>query len=108
MIKERIQQDLKKALLEKRELELSVLRMLSAAILTKEKEKRYNISRKNPKLNSLELEKESQLTDEEAISVLSLEIKKRKESRDIFKRAGRNDLVEKEEKELKILQKYLS
>ena len=107
MLKERIQQDLKKALIEKRELELSVLRMLSAAIQSSEKEKRYGISKEKTQLNSTELEKESQLTDEETLGVLSSEAKKRKEAGDVFSRAGRQDLAEKEKKELEILQKYL-
>ena len=48
-LKQKIQQDLTTALREKKELELSVLRMLNAAIINKEKEKRYKISSQRDK-----------------------------------------------------------
>lgn len=106
-LKQRIQDDLKKALTEKRDLEVSVLRMLAAAILNKEKEKRYKISRENPQFGQPELERESRLTDQELIKTLSSEIKKRKEASEIFEKAGRQELAEKEKKEAEILEKYL-
>lgn len=86
---------------------VSVLRMALGAILNKEKEKRAKIAREHSELAAQALEKESQLTDEEIIEVLSSETKKRKESISEFKRGGRQDLVEKEKKELEILQGYL-
>jgi uncharacterized protein YqeY len=106
-LKEKIQEDFKKALKEKREIELSTLRMLSAAIFNKEKEKRYKLSQEKPELSGEELEKGSQLRDDEVIEVVSSEVKKRKEAILEFKKGEREDLVEKEKKELKILQKYL-
>ena len=42
-LKQKIQQDTKLALKEKRERELSALRMLFSAVINKEKEKRYKI-----------------------------------------------------------------
>ena len=51
-LKQKIQQDLTTALREKKELELSVLRMLNAAIINKEKEKRYKISSQRDKSSS--------------------------------------------------------
>jgi len=53
------------------------------------------------------LEKESRLTDEETLEAVSYEAKKRKESIAEFEKGGRNDLVEKEKKELAILKTYL-
>jgi len=107
MLKEEIKQNFKKAFKEKKEIEVSVLRMLSAAILNKEKEKRYKLSKEKPELTEGELEKESQLTDEEVIEVISSEVKKRKEAIIAFEKGERTDLVEKEKKELDILKKYL-
>lgn len=107
MLKEQIQNDLKRALKEKKERELSVLRMLNSAILNKEKEKRYKISQEKPQLEEKELEKESQLSDEEIISVISSEIKKRKEAISEFEKGKREDLIEKEKREIEILERYL-
>jgi len=116
-LKEKIQENLKIALKQKREIEVSVLRMLSAAILNKEKEKRYKLSKEKPEIEIeelkkesplyKELEKESSLTDEEVIEVISSEIKKRKESILAFEKGERKDLVEKEKKELEVLKNYL-
>jgi len=106
-LKQKIQQDTKLALKEKRERELSTLRMLLSAVINKEKEKRYKISKEKPDLSGEELEKESQLVDDEVIEVVSSEVKKRKEAILEFEKGKRQDLVEKERRELEILQKYL-
>lgn len=106
-LKQKIQQTLKTAQKEKKEIEISTLRMLRAAILNKEKEKRYKLSKEKPELKEEELEKESQLTDEEVIEVVSSEVKKRKEAILGFEKGERKDLAEKEKKELEILKKYL-
>ena len=122
-IKETIQGDFKKSLKEKKEIEISTLRMLNSAIFNREKEKRYKLilrrcsglrlslsnafSQQKPDLKEKDLEKESQLTDEEIIEVVSSEVKKRKEAIVEFKKGGREDLVEKEKKEMEILMKYL-
>jgi len=107
ILKQKIQQDLNEAVKNKEELRTSVLRQLSAAILNKEKEKRYKIIKDEPELTEKELVEKSQLTDEEVIDVISSEAKKRKESILEFEKGKRQDLVEKEKKELEILQKYL-
>lgn len=46
------------------------------------------------------------ISDEEATTVIQRAIKQRKDSIDQFKKGGRNDLVEAEEKELKIIEEY--
>lgn len=107
ILKEKIQQNLNAAIRGKRATEVSVLRMLSAAILNKEKEKRYKLSKEKAELTEEELEKESQLRNEEVIEVIFSEAKKRKEAISEFKKGERADLVEKEEKELELLKKYL-
>jgi len=47
------------------------------------------------------------INDEEIVKVLRSEVKKRKESIDIFSKAARQDLADKETKELKIIEQYL-
>jgi len=106
-MKTKITEDLKKAFLSQDTLRTSTLRMLLAAIVNKEKEKRYKISKEKPNLSQSELAKESELQDQEILDVVMSEAKKHKESIEAFKKGGRKDLVEKEQKELAILQKYL-
>ena len=106
-LKEKITTDIKKALKEKESIRVSTLRMLQAAILNKEKEKRAKLAKEKEEIKEEELVKESQLIDEEIILVISSEAKKRKESVLEFEKGGRQDLVEKEKTELEILQKYL-
>ncbi len=89
MIKERIQEDLKKALKSREELKVSTLRMLLSSIHNKE------------------IEKRQELTQEEIQSVISKEIKKRKEAILEYKKGRREDLVEKEQRELQFLESYL-
>lgn len=105
MLKDQINQDLKKAQQEKNELVVLVLRGLNAAIHNKEIEKRTKLSKQEKDVEKLK--KESKLTEEEMMEVVSSEAKKRRESIVEFKKGNRNDLVEKEEKELEILKKYL-
>jgi len=123
VLKGNIREDLKEAVKNREELKSSVLRLLLAAIFNKEKEKRYKLilrrcsglrlslsnalSKEKPELSGEELEEESQLNDEEVIDVISSEAKKRKESIVEFGKGKRMDLVEKEKKELEILEKYL-
>lgn len=107
MLKKRIQEDFKKVLKERKEIEISTLRMLKSAILNREKEKRYKLSKEKSDLKEKDLEKESQLTDEEIIEVIFSEVKKRKEAMVEFEKGERMDLVEKEKKEMEILKKYL-
>ena len=47
------------------------------------------------------------LSDDEIVSVLQREAKKRKESAEVYKGAGRDELEEKENKELSIIEAYL-
>lgn len=47
------------------------------------------------------------LSDDEVIGVLSKEARKRKESLELFRQGGRDDLVDIEERELEIITSYL-
>lgn len=105
--KKNIQEDLKKSLIGKKETELSVLRMLLAAISGKETDKRTKLWKEKPDLSVEDLEKESKLSDEEIIEVITSEIKKRKEAILQFEKGERRDLAEKEKKEMEFLQTYL-
>jgi uncharacterized protein YqeY len=105
MLKEKIEKDFKEAFKKRNEREISALRMLKAAILEEEKEKRYKKSKE--KGLEVDLEKESALSDEEIIRLILREIKKRKEAILEFEKGKREDLVEKESQEIEILKRYL-
>lgn len=107
MLKEQVLQNLNSALKEKKDVEALVLRQILATVQNKEKEKRFKKSKEDAGLSAEALDKESLLTEEELIDVFSYEAKKRRESIAEFAKGGRNDLVEKEKKELLIIEKYL-
>ena len=104
MIIDQIKKDLINFQKEKRQYEVSSLRMLISSITNKEKDKRLKLS---SQYAGEELDLKSKLTDEEVLEVVSSEAKKRKDAIEEFKKAERADLLEKEEIELKSLQKYL-
>jgi uncharacterized protein YqeY len=91
-LSEKIQKDLIEAQKAKNELRVSTLRLLISAI------KNFEIAKSGTSY---------QASDEEIVVVIGKEIKQRKESIEQFKAGGRADLVEKETKELEILQDYL-
>jgi uncharacterized protein len=86
---ERIQSDLTQAMKAKDELRLSVLRMMKSALKNKE------------------IEKIRPLDDAEALQVLNTLVKQRRESVEMFGKGGRQDLVDKETKEIAIIETYL-
>ena len=90
MLREKINEDIKKAMKEKDELLLLVLRGINSAIHNKEIEK-----------------KGEEITEDDILGIVMSESKKRKEAIEEFKKGGREDLAEKEQKELDILKKYL-
>ncbi|MCL2144168.1 MAG: GatB/YqeY domain-containing protein [Endomicrobia bacterium] len=51
--------------------------------------------------------KNIKINDEEILKVLRSEIKKRKESIENFEKAARQDLIDKEQKEIKVIEQYL-
>jgi uncharacterized protein len=107
MLKTKIQEDLKTALIGKKELELSVLRMLLSAVNNKETEKKTKIWKEKPNLAPEKIQKEAELADEEIFDVIASETKKRKEAIELYEKGGRPELADKEKKEIVILQKYL-
>ena len=88
-MKERILKDMVSAMKSQDKLRLSVLRMVKGAIQLEE------------------INKKSELTDEEVIGVLSKQIKTRKESIVEFEKGNRLDLIEQTNKEISILNEYM-
>ncbi|OQX01012.1 hypothetical protein BWK69_00170 [Candidatus Parcubacteria bacterium A4] len=105
-LKEQIRNDLKNSLKERNEVSCSVLRFLLASIQNKQIENQFALSKKGT-IPEDKLKEESELNDEEVMSVIFSDVKKRKDSVLAFEKGGRQDLVKKEKEELEALQKYL-
>jgi len=107
MLKAQIQQNSTEALKSGEHFNLGVLRMLLASILTKEKEKRYKIAKEKQDMSEESLVKESELTEEQILEVISSEIKKRKDAIVLYEQGNRPELADREKREIEILKKYL-
>lgn len=88
-LSETIQKDIVTAMKAKDELRLSVLRMVKSALQLKE------------------VEKLRALDDAESIQLLQTLVKQRKESIEQFAKGNRQDLVDKETRELAVVESYL-
>lgn len=92
MLKDIIQEDLKNAMRAKDEQKLSTVRLLKSA------------------LQYFEIQKGGagyEATDEDVVEVVGREIKKRRESIEMFEKGNRQELADKEKRELEVLQTYL-
>lgn len=88
-LKDKLTDDMKAAMKGRDNVRLSTIRMLLSAVKNKE----------------IDLGKN--LTDEEVIETIISQVKQRRDSIEQFTKAGRLDLTEKEEAEMKILQEFL-
>lgn len=88
-LKERISQETKAAMRAKEVLRRDTLRMIHAAL-------RY-----------VEIDSRKTLDDEGVLEVLAKEAKKRREAIEHYQNAGRQDLVDKETAELKVIEDFL-
>ena len=86
---EKINEDMKVAMKSQDKEKLSVIRMIKSAV----------------QLAKIELKHE--LSDEEVVDVVAKQIKMRKDSIAEFSKAGRDDLVEQNQKEVDILNTYM-
>ncbi len=88
-LRERLVEEMKVAMKAKDDLKLSVIRMVRSSIKNRE----------------IDLKRE--LDDQGVTEIIAGVVKQRKESIRLFKEAGREDLVAKEEKELALLLEFL-
>ncbi|RLA88845.1 MAG: GatB/YqeY domain-containing protein [Deltaproteobacteria bacterium] len=88
-LQEQISAALKDAMRARDEVKMATLRLVLTAIKNREKEAR------------------SLLEDQEVISVITTQIKQRRESIEQYRQADREDLAQREESELQILQGYM-
>ena len=88
-LKERIVSDMTAAMKSKEAARLSTLRMVKAAVQNRE------------------IEKGSELTDEELTKLLQSLVKQRRDSVEQYEKAGRAELAEKESAEISVIAEYL-
>ncbi|MGE5190792.1 MAG: GatB/YqeY domain-containing protein [Gemmatimonadota bacterium] len=88
-LKERIQEDMRKAAKERDSLALSALRMAIAAVKNREIDARGAID------------------DEAVVKVLGTMIKQRREAVDLYVKGNRPELADKEKREIAVLEAYL-
>ncbi len=89
-LEEKIDADMKEAMKAKAEIQLSTIRMLRAA------------------MKNLAIEKKAEkLEDRDVMGIIAKQIKQHKDSIEGFTKGSRQDLVDKETAELKILEAYM-
>lgn len=110
MLKQKLQEELKQAMLARDTITTSVLRMLLSALNYYEIQKGTELWQRASSPAS-EADRRGragyEATDEDVLSVIQKEAKQHKDSIEQFTKANRTDLVDKENKELVLLQKYL-
>jgi uncharacterized protein YqeY len=89
LLRDKVNAEIAAAMKSRNSARLSALRMLKAAIMNKG------------------IEKSHDLDDAEVLQVVSSLVKQRRDSIEQFSKAGRNDLVDKETAEIKVLDEYL-
>jgi uncharacterized protein len=88
-LQEKIQADIAEAMRTKDTLKLSVLRMMKAAVMNKK------------------VEKMKELDEPEVLTVFNTLVKQRRDSVEQFRNGGREELAQKEEAEIKVIESYL-
>ena len=88
-LKERLSEDMKNAMRAKDQLSLSTIRLINAAI------KQY------------EVDERAEADDAKVIALITKMVKQRKDSAKIYSDAGRQDLANKENAEIEVINRYL-
>jgi len=91
MLKDKLNEDMKAAMIAKNVDKLSTIRMLKSAIQYAEIQKGAGYT----------------ATDEDILEVIGREVKKRRESIELYEKGNRQELADKEKQELELLQTYL-
>ena len=84
-----------------------ILKDIIEAMKSKDKEKLSTLRMLKGAMQLEEINKKGELDDTEIINLISKQIKTRRESIEEFKKAGRDDLATKTEKEVEILSSYM-
>lgn len=93
MLKEQLQDDLKQAMRARDEVRLRTVRSLRAALMEREIELRSGGV--------------ATLSGEQEMAVIQKQAKQRRDAAEQYRDAGRDDLVQKEQEELRVIEDYL-
>lgn len=96
-IKDRLESDLRESMKARDQRRTSVVRLLRAAISNFEIAR---TDRKNPQFGQ-------PITEEDYVSVVRKELNQRREALEFARKANREDLIEKEQAELELVEQYL-
>ncbi|ECK8370815.1 GatB/YqeY domain-containing protein [Campylobacter coli] len=88
-LKEQILNDIKEAMRQKDDFKRDTLRTLNAAF------------------KQVEVDERIELSDERNLKIIASEIKKRKDAIELYSKGGREDLAQKEQKEIALFESYL-
>ncbi|HEB9308496.1 TPA: GatB/YqeY domain-containing protein [Campylobacter coli] len=88
-LKEQILNDIKEAMKQKDDFKRDTLRTLNAAF------------------KQVEVDERIELDDERILKIIASEIKKRKDAIELYSKGGREDLAQKEQKEIALFESYL-
>ncbi len=88
-LKEQILNDIKEAMKQKDDFKRDTLRTLNAAF------------------KQVEVDERIELDDERILKIITSEIKKRKDAIELYSKGGREDLAQKEQKEIALFESYL-
>ncbi len=88
-LKEQILNDIKEAMKQKDDFKRDTLRTLNAAF------------------KQVEVDERIELSDERILKIIASEIKKRKDAIELYSKGGREDLAQKEQKEISLFESYL-
>ncbi|HIC3488165.1 TPA: GatB/YqeY domain-containing protein [Campylobacter coli] len=88
-LKEQILNDIKEAMRQKDDFKRDTLRTLNAAF------------------KQVEVDERIELSDERILKIIASEIKKRKDAIEFYSKGGREDLAQKEQKEIALFESYL-
>ncbi len=80
---------------------------MKTAMKSGDKERLATIRMLISEIKKVQIDTKKELSDDEIIKILQKYAKQRKDSIEQYRKAGREDLAEKEEKELKIVQEFL-
>lgn len=88
-IREQILEDIKTAMKQKDNFRRDTLRLVNSAI------------------KQVEVDERAEMTDEKVLEILQIQVKRRVDSIDQYKKCGREDLAKAEEDEMNIISEYL-
>lgn len=99
----KLNEDLKQSMREKNEIKTSTIRLLISAVRYAQMKKQDTEFNKHPDADL----KQITMTDADILGVVAKEINQREDSIAAYKAGNRQDLVDKETAEMKILQSYM-